>query len=85
MDIGLVKFANHEIHNNHMHSGSKNLRSFLALLFAAGDVINLSTGDYIMDMGGGDKMNLTSGDYLMNMGGGDLMNLSTGGITWSFD
>jgi hypothetical protein len=25
-------------HNNHMHSDSKILRSFLALLFAAGDV-----------------------------------------------
>jgi len=25
-------------HNNHMHSGSKKRRSFLALLFAAGDV-----------------------------------------------
>jgi len=38
MDIGLVKFANHKTHNTHMHSDSKKCRSFLALLFTAGDV-----------------------------------------------
>jgi len=43
-----------------------------------GDMMNLSTGEYIMDMGGGDKMNLGTGDYYMNMGEGDMMNLSTG-------
>ena len=37
----------------------------------AGDSINLSTGEYTMDMGGGDRMNLNTGEYEMNMGGGD--------------
>jgi hypothetical protein len=31
----------------------------------AGDKINLTTGEYFMDMGGGDQMNLSTGEYIM--------------------
>ncbi len=38
MDIGHVKYASHKTHNQHMCSDSKERRSFLVLLFAAGDL-----------------------------------------------
>jgi hypothetical protein len=34
----ITGWKEHETHNNHMHSDSKKRRSFLAMLFAAGDV-----------------------------------------------
>jgi len=46
-----------------------------ALLFSAqifaGDKINLSTGEIIMDMGGGDKMNLDTGEIIIDLGADD--------------
>jgi hypothetical protein len=36
--IMITGWKEHETHNNHMHSDSKKRRSFLAMLFAAGDV-----------------------------------------------
>ena len=36
-----------------------------AAVFA--DEINLTTGEYIMDMGDGDSMNVTTGEYIMDI------------------
>ena len=48
MDTGLVKFANHKIYNNHMHSESKKRRGYryapATPFFAAGDVMRSTTG-----------------------------------------
>ena len=49
------------------------------------DEMNLTTGEYIMDMGSGDKMNTTTGEYFMDMGGGDSMNTTTGEYIMDMD
>ena len=69
------KFIDKKQVSSAIYSSSSNM-SYLNV--GGGDVINLTTGDYIMDFGGGDKMNLSTGEYLMNMGEGDMMNLTTG-------
>ena len=39
----------------------------LSPTLALADQLNLSTGEYIMNMGDGDSMNLSTGEYIINM------------------
>ena len=41
---------------------------FLITVSSFADELNLTTGEYHMDMGGGDSMNLETGEYYMDMG-----------------